>query len=698
MKKFGNNNSIFNKNVQRKSEYEEFAELRKTVNPFSTAVKITILYLTIGSLWILLSDKALNMMVKDDALFKQIQLYKGWFYVFTTGLIFFLIIRRTLLLYKRAVDCVLTGYEDLNSMYEEIIAMNEELDEQNNKLEKQKDALLLSEQRYQIVAEGSSDGIWDWDIINDVYYLSDRWKSEFGYEPEEIGNTMYYWEKLLSPVDWEIAKKALNEYLASGKGVYEATYRVRKKSGEYRWILSRGKGIWDSSGKPVRIAGSHSDITERKMLEEKLLMLAYYDVLTGLPNRIMFEQTISGFIAKNQKLSITILDVDDLKHINDIFGKNIGDQYLKYIASIMSDLVASPDIVANLGGDQFAIVHVIGEKDDTTRKLELLFSQIRIPWKIYEDNIFVSASAGFVLFPEHGSDVETLMKNAEIAMFHQKEKGKNGYTLFDAFMHDETLKIGQMNIELRKAIENEEFLLYYQPQYDLNTAEMIAVESLIRWKHPQRGFIPPMDFIPFSEKTGHIIPISIWVMRTAILQKREWQKKGYRPLRMAINLSGYVIVDKNTIDLICQMLEELKIEPGEIEFEITETALMLDLEIAKESLRRLRAYGISIAIDDFGTGYSSLTYLHTLQFESMKIDREFIKNIKAEDEDSFIYKTVIELAHNLDMMIIAEGIETKEQNDFLLRNNCDIGQGFYYSKPVTADEIERMLAEQEKLD
>lgn len=691
MEKIRNRKNVAKSKIRINDEYQEFSELEKHVRPRTSAIKIAAVYLTIGSLWILLSDKALETIVKSDAAFKTMQLYKGWFYVLVTALILFLIIYRTLRLYKIAVISVLKGYNELNATYEELIALNQQIDEQYQELEKQKNALLVSEQRYQIVADGSYDGIWDWDIINDVYYLSDKWKLEFGYGPSEIGNTMYAWESLFYPGEWEMTKQYMDKYLKEKTGIFESIYRIHKKTGEYRWILSRGKGVWDKNGKPIRVAGSHTDITERKNMEEKMELLAFYDTLTGLPNRFLFEKKVSNLIEQNSKFVIISMDIDDLKHINDMFGQSTGDRYIKYLADLLSDIMVGADVVARLSGDQFAIAHVIGETDDSIRKLELLFAQIRIPWNVDEEKIFVTISAGYAIFPEHSAVFATLMQKAEIAMFKQKENGKDGYTLFEPIMYEETLKISQMNTQLKLAVANEEFVLYYQPQYDLNTGKMVAAESLIRWNHPKNGLVSPMEFIPFSEKTGHIIPISIWVMKTAIMQKRAWEEMGYESLKVAINLSGHVIVDEAAMNTICTMLETLHVQPGEIEVEVTETALMIDLEKAKESLERFRAYGISIALDDFGTGYSSLTYLHTLPFDVLKMDREFIKNIKEENEDNYIYKTVIDLAHNMGQVIIAEGIEVKEQRDFLLKNNCDIGQGYYFAKPLPADEINSLL-------
>lgn len=677
-------------------EYSDMISINNNVKPVNSTLRIIIIYLIVGVLWILFSDRILDMIVSDDETYRQIQLFKGWFYVVITAVIFSVIIYRTFRLYKEALVNVLHGYDDLNATYEDVWALNQELDEQNNELENQKSALVVSEQRYQIVTEGSYDGIWDWDIINDVYYMSDKWREELGYTQEELGKSIYGIEKLFFPGEWEKVRKKLDEYLENGVGVYDATYRLRKKSGESRWILSRGKGVWDKDGRAIRIAGSHTDITERKNMEVRLEKLAYYDTLTNLPNRYLFEQKGTELASNGRRYSIICFDIDNLKHINDLYGTGVGDRYLKYISELFCDVMGKDDIAARLSGDLFAVIHLIDEYDDTIRKLEFLMNQVRLPWVYEGEQIFVTISAGCSYFPENGGNFATVLNKAEIAMFKQKEISKDGYTLFEDSMYEETLKISQMYGSLKLALENEEFVLHYQPQIDLKTGKVLGVESLIRWNSPKNGSVPPMEFIPFSEKTGHIVPITLWVLKTAIIQCRKWQQEGFDRFKVAVNMSGYVILDPKAMKEVFAMLDEFRIRPGELEMEVTETALMKDLEVAREVLYKLREYGISIALDDFGTGYSSLTYLHTLPFDIMKMDREFIKNIETANEDNYIYKTLIDLAHRMDIDIIAEGIETEEQREFLMINECDQGQGYYFSKPLPAEKISEKLTDMSK--
>jgi EAL domain-containing protein (putative c-di-GMP-specific phosphodiesterase class I) len=275
-------------------------------------------------------------------------------------------------------------------------------------------------------------------------------------------------------------------------------------------------------------------------------------------------------------------------------------------------------------------------------------------------------------------------------MFYQKEHGKDGYTIYEKRMFEKTLHNIVLNNQLKEAIERKEFILHYQPQFDLATGKLLGVEALIRWIHPEQGFISPAEFIPFSEQTGQIIPISEWVLKEALRQKTEWESKGYPHIKMAINLSGYIFNDKENFDSMCKLLVEMQINPDEIEIEVTETAVMMELEKAKQCLHKLKDLGISIAMDDFGSGYSSLNYLQMLPFDVLKIDKEFIKNIKNEKE-THIYQMVVDLAHKLGLSVVAEGIETVDQKDFLISHNCDIGQGYFFSRPMAAKDIEQLL-------
>ncbi|BCN32272.1 putative bifunctional diguanylate cyclase/phosphodiesterase [Anaeromicropila herbilytica] len=422
--------------------------------------------------------------------------------------------------------------------------------------------------------------------------------------------------------------------------------------------------------------------------------LTYYDRLTGLPNRAYLEQEALKAARHNQKYAVIILDIDNFKHLNDIMGYETSDNFIKEFAMDISayQFESKGGIVAKIIGNEFAIlIKGVEETRTLCEQLDYLLKKIRGQWEIEENQFFITVSMGASLYGEHGTEFKTLMQRAEIAMFEQKAKGKDGFTIFENCMHLNSIKFIQLSNRLREALPNKELLLYFQPQYDIRTGELFGLEALIRWNHPTKGFIPPIEFISIAEKTGYIVELSEWTLKTAIEQKREWDKKGLPSVKIAINMSGCVITNTKVFENICNILDELKIQPGEIEVEVTETAVMMELDKAKIHLQKLKEYGISIAIDDFGSGYSSLNYLNLLPFDILKIDYEFLNKIKNKEDESLIYQTIIRLAHDMNLSVIAEGVETIEQLEFLKKYQCDIGQGYYYCKPIPAIEIEKLL-------
>lgn len=828
-----NNLSWFdNRIIELQNELSRLLKIKEKICPKREALKTVGIYAVLSILWVLFSNKLLSILFTDEATFRQVLTYKGWLFVFITSIIFYIIIENRMILFEKAIDRIFDGYEELSATNEELIAMEEELMNQYEQLGNHRDALATSDQRYKLVAEGSSDGIWEWDLINDIYFTSPRWKETLGYKKDEIDDTAEAWEKLFLPGDVEKYRKKIDEYLTSGEGVYENTYQVKAKDGKYIWVLSRGKAIWDSEGNPIRVAGSHTDITEqielqetlekekqfsegvindaqmlifmldengeivlfnsfaetltgykkeeilgcnaiellipepnrkfmyelftktldekylrnkevdilcknnkpvkvlrncnvmhdkegnvqgvlftgtditeRLELEKKLHKLAYYDVLTKLPNRAMFEEEGEKLIdkskEKNEKMAFVYLDIDNFKHINDILGHEAGDKFIQHIGKILSENIKPPNIVSRLGGDEFGIILVnIKDINNVVERVNFILKNIKQPWTMQNHKFYITASMGVALYPKHGSNLSDLMQNADTAMFSVKDYGKDGYCIFTPQIKEKTLRHIEMCSLLKTAIDNEEFMLYYQPQVDLKNNKIIGVEALIRWNHPERGFIPPAEFITFAEETGHIEQIGQWVFKTACKQKREWEKSGYIGMKMSINLSGKRLSEGNLIDNTEKALSinDIIICKG-MEVEITETAIMTDLEEAIRVLNELKQIGLTIALDDFGTGYSSLTYLQKLPIDVLKVDREFIKNIMNKNEDYYIFKAIIDLAHNLGLEVVAEGIETKEQLEVLIESGCDIGQGYYFSRPGPAWEIEKLFVnEQDEFD
>lgn len=670
----------------------------KNISPHSQALRISVIYGISGAIWILLSDKLLGLIITDINAYMQTATYKGWLYVFITMvLIYYLVLKRVILLQK-SLNTIANNFEELNANNEELIALENELKKQFEELAIKSNALALSEQRYELAVEGADCGIWDWDVENDIYYLSGKWKSYLGYEDNDIKNTFNGFTNLIHQKDKEEAISTIKSYIIGESDVYESIYRMVCKSGGEKWILSKAKAIKNSEGKNVRLAGSHTDITELKLIQNELKSLAHYDMLTELPNRFSFELKINDLINDtkkydlNKEFALIYMDIDNFKHVNDTLGHISGDLLLKYVSNILKYQVKAPDFVARLGGDEFAIIFEdIKDREEVSDKIKGLLKYLRRPWILDKQEFFISHSIGIAIYPEDGDSLSTLLKNSDVAMYYVKKNMKDNYCFYLPEIQEQNSKKIKMINDLRRAIDNEEFALYYQPIINLRDGRIIGSEALIRWFHPLKGMISPMEFIPLAEEIGLIHDIERWILKTALMQKKEWEDMGYEDIKLSINISGKSVTRTGFVDEIKELLSKVKIKNDKIQFEVTETALMEELNESTKVLKEIRDMNIKIALDDFGTGYSSLTYLKKLPIDVVKLDRDFIRNISQISEDQIIAKHVIKLTHELNFEIVAEGIETEEHLDFLKLNNCEYGQGYLFSKPITRENFEKLL-------
>ncbi len=665
-----------------------WSNFRNGISPRKEARRIAVIYGVVGITWILLSDKVLSSVITNDEIYKQMQTIKGWFYVIATVAMVYVLVYNRLRLLKITSDKVLSAYD-------EISAVEEELRVQYEELESHRDALVISDQRYKLIVDGANDGIWDWDIFKNVYYFSAKWKKNFGYTDEDLENSFDTWKSLLHEDDRESSLKTVDQYLKSKDGIYQQNYRLRRKDGAYRWVLSRGIAIWDENGNAIRMAGSHTDITEIKDLENKLEIMAFCDELTGLPNRFSFEskmQSIIDHMEIGEKFALIYIDVDNFKHINDTLGHSSGDLLLKYLASILKYQIKGPDFVARISGDEFAIVFLnVKSKEGIIEKLNELNKYLQRPWKLGVQEFYISFSMGIALYPEHGNDLLTLLKNADTAMFCVKDMGKDDHCFYTPGMNEKAVKYAQIVNQLRSAIKNEEFVLYYQPQINVKTGKMEGMEALIRWIHPEMGFVSPGEFIPIAEESGLIKNIDMWVLRTVCEQQRKWKEEGYDILNVSLNLSGRSITNLSLPQDIKTTIHAYDIECCDIGIEITETAIMSDVDIAMEVLHQIKNLGIKISLDDFGTGYSSLNYLQKLPIDTVKMDRGFLNQITEVHRDRVIVQSIIQLSHNLNLKVVAEGVEAAEQVELLKELECNIIQGYYYSRPIPAEQIQTSL-------
>ncbi|WML50573.1 EAL domain-containing protein [Neobacillus sp. PS3-34] len=434
------------------------------------------------------------------------------------------------------------------------------------------------------------------------------------------------------------------------------------------------------------------DITQRKKTEKTIQYMAYYDALTGLPNRNMFRQHLNEALKKlnNGMLAVLFLDLDRFKIINDTKGHTIGDLILQIVAKRLKNAVQEEGMVSRQGGDEFIILLENIDKVKVIQLAQRILAEFSYPIEINQQEFFVTPSIGISLSPTDGDDEETLIKHADTAMYLAKERGKNNFQFYTSQLHGLSSRKMELENGMRKALEQNQFVLFYQPQVELETGKIIGAEALVRWHHPERGFISPGDFISLAEETGLIVPLGKWVLRKACEQNKAWQDRGLEAFPIAVNISVRQIQEDDFVELVTKILQETGLDPNFLELEITES-IMQDIERSTIILNQLKELGVKNTIDDFGTGYSSLSYLKHLPIDSIKIDKSFVDDIIHHSSQGAMVKTIIDMGHNLQFQVIAEGIETQEQVQFLKENECGVGQGYFYSKPLPSEEIEQLF-------
>jgi diguanylate cyclase (GGDEF)-like protein/PAS domain S-box-containing protein len=566
------------------------------------------------------------------------------------------------------------------------------------------EALRESEERYALAARGANDGLWDWNLREDVIYFSPRWKIMLGYQEGEIGNCPKEWLDRIHVADRQRVK---DEIAAHQRGLtphFESENRVQHKDGSFRWMLSRGLAVHDPAGKALRMAGSQTDITGAKVA----------DALTGLPNRLLFLDRLVRLIehAKRRKdylFAVLFLDLDGFKMINDSLGHGIGDQLLVGVANRLEKCLRGSDTVtrvettlftiARLGGDEFTILlDQIKDPSDATLVAERIMKALAAPFNLDGKKIFTSVSIGIALSSIGYDKPEDLLRDADTAMYRAKSLGKSRYEVFDLEMRASVIARLQLETDLRGALEREEFRNFYQPIVSLDSGRITGFEALLRWQHPTRGLLEPIDFIPVAEETGMIRELGWWNLQKACRQISAWNicSSASPPLNISVNLSVKQFLQPNLVGEIGQLLREIGLAPDTLKLEITESTVMADPTAAVEMLLQIKALGVQLSIDDFGTGYSSLSYLHRFPLDTLKIDRSFTKTIGQEGDSMEIVRTILPMASSLRLNVIAEGVETAEQLAILRELRCEYGQGYFFSKPVSAEEAAALLAKHPK--
>ncbi|MBI2431383.1 MAG: EAL domain-containing protein [Candidatus Hydrogenedentes bacterium] len=597
--------------------------------------------------------------------------------------------------------------DEIGVLANEFDRLVEQLEEDIRAQRRAEEALRASEERYALAVRGANDGLWDWDLSTNEIHFSHRWKSMLGFEEHEIGNNPEEWLRRIHPDDIENVKAALDAHLKGQTGHFETEHRIRHKDESFLWVLCRGLAIRNEQGQATRMAGSQSDITPRKIIEEQLSHQALHDSLTTLPNRALFMDRLGQAMKhakrnKDYQFAVFFLDVDRFKVINDGLGHVMGDGLLSSIAQKLGVTLRESDTisrhggtVARFGGDEFVLlVDNLRDINDATLVAQRIQEIFREPFQIEGNEIFTSVSIGIALSATMYKNQDELLRSADTAMYRAKALGKARFEVFDTDMREKAMARLQLENDLRRAIDREEFCVFYQPIVNLGTGRIEAFEALVRWNHPDRGLLSPVEFIPVAEETGMIVPIGQMVFRQACKQARTWQIKlpRERSLVISVNLSVKDFSQPGLVESVERTLIDTGLEPQFLKLEITESAIMESVDFAIKILKRIREMNVQLAIDDFGTGYSSLSYLNRFPMNTLKIDRAFVRDMDTTRESLQIVKTVVLLAQALEMTVIAEGIETDEQLRVLRELHCEYGQGYYFSPPLEAEAAYKLLA------
>jgi diguanylate cyclase (GGDEF)-like protein/PAS domain S-box-containing protein len=563
------------------------------------------------------------------------------------------------------------------------------------------EALRRGGERYALAVLAANEGLWDWDLQTDEIYFSPRWKAILGYQENELQSSVVEWFGRVHPEDLPRLKIDIAVHLEGTTPSFKSEYRMQHGDGDYRWVLTQGLAMRDANGQPYRLTGSQTDITRRKMTEDQLLHASLHDALTGLPNRALFIIHLKRAIERAQEdkgyqFAVLFLDLDRFKVINDSLGHLIGDQLLMTVARRLKACLRSTDTVARLGGDEFTILlDNIRQPEDAIRVVERIQRELALPITLDGQELFTNASIGIALSNPTYSLPEDVLRDADTSMYRAKAQGRGSHVTFSAGMHTRMVAIQELEAELWRAIERQEFQLHYQPIISLVTGQIVGVEALLRWQHPQRGLISPGEFIPLAEETGLIIPIGEWVLRTACAQTKFWHDAGHASLRLSVNVSMRQFQPggrRNLSEMISSILAETGLAAQVLELEITESIPLVDNSLNRSILGDLKALGLGIALDDFGIS-SSLITLKQFPINTLKIDRSFIKEITNSASDATIITAIISVAHQLNLKVVAEGVETAEQLAWLCTERCDEIQGYLFSPPIPAPKLTELLQE-----
>jgi diguanylate cyclase (GGDEF)-like protein/PAS domain S-box-containing protein len=542
-----------------------------------------------------------------------------------------------------------------------------------------------SEERYSLATQGANDGLWDWDIRSQEIYFSPRWKSMLGFADNQIGKSPMDWFGRIHPADRASVEKSIAGHLKGEVGHFECEYRILDADGTYRWVLCRGLARRDGSGKAYRMAGSQTDITERKV----------YNPLTGLPNQILFvdrvEQALRCVKANTKNFAVAVIEIQEVKTIASSLGHVIADRLVGQAARKIQACLSTNDTAAHLGNDDFVFLFEdVGDGKQAAIAASRLHRALEEPFQIDGQTIYVTAHVGIVVCNHEYAQPEELIRDAYAAMQRAKTEGKNHFEIFNTKMRSSAVARLRMETDLRSALDRQEFRIHYQPITDLKTGALAGFEALVRWQRLEAMMLPK-DFLSIAESTDIILPLESWVLRESCIQMARWRNRGGEPPTINVNLCPKHYMDPGLIRELRDVLQSSGLEPHRLRLEITESALMDDSDAVFKNLSEIKAMNVQLHLDDFGTGYSSLSYLNRFPIDTLKIDRTFVGKLGMCEETWKIVQAIVNLAKNLEMESIAEGIENIMQLRMLQTLRCNYGQGYYFAKPMTAEAVENML-------
>ena len=556
-----------------------------------------------------------------------------------------------------------------------------------------------NEERYSLAMRASNDGLWDWNLKTNKIYYSDRWKEMLGFNDDEISDTPDEWLSRIHQEDHDRVRASIDAYLEGTTSNFEIEYRIRHFSGNYLWMMAKGLAIRTSSGRATRFAGSQTDVSERKSNEEQMIYDALHDTLTSIPNRTLLLDRIRQSLVRRKRypktsFAIIFIDLDRFRLVNESLGHIHGDELLQLISARLKETIPIGDTVARLGGDEFSVllqdIESVRDVEAIAKDIQNSFSK---PFFLGDKEVFASASMGIAHSDNNYKTPEEILRDSELAMYRAKRGGKSQSIVFQPQFRQSSLSPIDLDTDLRRALDRDEMELHYQPIISMRDRTISGFEALLRWSHRSRGVISPNEFIPLAEETGLIYDLGQWVLGKACKQIAAWNKskKKEDQLEISINLSSRQFSDPNLVEGIVENIEKSGFDAEFLKIEITESALMQNAQRSVSMLNQLKDLNIKVCVDDFGTGYSSLSYLHTFPIDTLKIDRSFVHDMSRNFRNMEIIRTIIMLAHNLKLDVIAEGVETGEQDAQLSALGCQFAQGFYFSRPINSSDAALLI-------